>query len=206
MTDARMGRELRIATALLAFAAAGDVQAQLYKCTDANGKTVYSDRRCEASDTAGKLAPGVKNRARENEEQAAADKAAAEKAAEDARIQAEALLAAQRKLGGLGSPSGTAPSTSTPTATLTETTGGPYQPSSAERDRLRELELTANSLGASQEQKSAARLEMSSIRSGREARLTSADRDRRSALNSDLSSPDAKQRRKALDETRSLYP
>src|SRR5258707_786838 len=98
MTDARMGRELRIATALMAFVAAGDAQAQLYKCTDANGKTVYSDRRCEASDTAGKLAPGVQNRAHEIEAKAAADKAAVEQTAEDARIQAEARVAAERKL------------------------------------------------------------------------------------------------------------
>src|SRR3954470_25045887 len=82
--------------AAAALAAAGNASAQLYKCKGPDGKVVYSDRRCEASDTAS--VPAVKNRAHENEERAAVEKAASDKEAEKLRLEAEAHVAAQRKL------------------------------------------------------------------------------------------------------------
>jgi hypothetical protein len=189
--------------AVMAFAAA-DVSAQLYKCKGPDGKVVYSDRVCEASDTAGKLAPGVSNRARQNEEQAAAERAAQAKADEDARRQAEALVAAQKKLGVLPPPAPATP----PAAMEAGPQAGvpaPYELTSRDRDRLRDLEVSESSVGASREQREAARLEMASIRSGRDSRMSAADRERRDALHADMSSADAKRRQQALRELRSLY-
>jgi hypothetical protein len=196
-----------IVAAAFAMAVAADASAQLYKCKDASGKIVYSDRRCEATDTQGSVAPGVRNRAHEVEEKAAADKAAAEKAAEEARIQAEALVAAQKKLGVHPAASSPPANPSAPAAAAAVSAGsaGPYQPSGAERERIRGLEMTAGSVGASREQKTAAQLEIDSIRYGREARLSSADRARRDSLMVDLSSSDAKRRAEALREIRSIY-
>lgn len=200
-------RALALAAAAFAVGVASDASAQLYKCKDPSGKVVYSDRRCEATETQGSVAPGVRNRAHEIEEKAAADKAAAEKAAEEARIQAEARVAAEKKLGVLpaaslpGAPA--APSGAAPVGA--GSTGGPYQPSGAEQERLRSLEMTAGSVGANREQKAAAQLEISSIRGGREARLSGADRARRDSLTVDLASTDAKKRSQALAEIRSIY-
>jgi len=201
------GRWPSVVAAAFAMAVAADASAQLYKCKDASGKIVYSDRRCEATDTQGSVAPGVRNRARDIEEKAAADKAAADKAAEEARIQAEARVAAEKKLGVLpaaGSPSAN-PSAPAEAAAARGSMPGPYQPSGAERERIRGLEMTAGSVGSSREQKSAAQLEIDSIRYGREARLSSADRARRDSLTVDLSSSDAKKRAEALREIRSIY-
>jgi hypothetical protein len=201
MSD-RIARLAAAAFGVAALAVAGAASAQLYKCKGPDGRTVYSDRRCEASDTAGKLAPGVHNRARENEEKAAAEKAAAEKADEEARRQAEALVEAQKKLGLVpaspASPAAAPPSQGSAPA-------GPYVLTSRDRDRLRDLEITESSVGATPEEKTAARLEMSSIRSGREARMSAAERQVRESLRSDLSSTDAPKRRRALENLRSLY-
>lgn len=201
-------RALALAAAAFAVGVATDASAQLYKCKDPSGKIVYSDRRCEATETQGSVAPGVRNRAREIEEKAAADKAAADKAAEEARIQAEARVAAEKKLGVLPAaslPAANPAAPSTAPAVSAGSTGGPYQPTGAEHERLRSLEMTAGSVGANREQKAAAQLEIASIRSGREARLSGADRSRRDSLTVDLSSSDAKKRAQALNEIRSIY-
>lgn len=206
MSEARIVKA--VAAAVLALAAA-DASAQLYKCKGPDGKIVYSDQRCEANDTAGKLAPGVTNRARENEERAAAEKAAQEKADEEARRQAEALVAAQKKLGvAPASPSASgAPATLPAASQSSGSVSMPqaYQPTGAERERLRELEMTTSSIGATREQKEAARLEMSSIRSGRESRLSSDDRRQRESLHTDMMSADAKTRQHALQSLREIY-
>jgi hypothetical protein len=204
MSDAKT---MRVAlAALLAFAAA-DASAQLYKCKRPDGKVVYSDQACESSDTAGKLAPGVSNRANANEERAAAERAAAAQAEEEARRNAEALVAAQKKLGVLpASPASGAPPAAPGSATVQGSVPpGPYDLTSRDRDRLRDLQITESSVGASREQREAARMEMASIRSGREARLSAADRERRESLHADMSSADAKKRAQALRELRSLY-
>jgi hypothetical protein len=190
-----------VATAALA--AAGEASAQLYKCKGPDGKVVYSDRRCESSDTAGKLAPGVGNRAHENEAKAAAEKAVADKEAEKLRQEAEARIAAERKLD--AEMRKLAPADAAPPAKADGTPPRPYAPTGAERERLRELEMTAGSSGAYTEQKSAAQMHIQSIRQGRESRLSSSDRERRDSLTVDLSSADAKKRGEALRELQSLY-
>jgi hypothetical protein len=203
MNDTAQGRLCWLALAALAASlAAGEASAQLYKCKGPDGKMVYSDRRCEASDTASGLS-GVKNRAYENEEKAAAEKAAADKEAQKLRLEAEAHLAAQRKLDAeVRKISPTDPPAVPADSAAAQ---GPYTPTSAERERLRELEMTAGSSGASAEQKTAAQLHMQSIRQGRESRLSSAERERRDSLMVDLSSTDAKKRAQALRDLQSIY-
>ena len=187
-------------------AAAGDVSAQLYKCQGPDGKVVYSDRRCEASDTAGKLAPGVSNRAREIEEKAAADKAAADKAAAELRQQAEARVAAERKLDAeSGKSTPAAPPAEPPDPRRAMARPAPYELTSGDRERIRELEMTAGSIGASSEQKTAARWQIDNIRRGGESELSASDRERRDSLVVDLSSADAKKRARSLRELQSLY-
>jgi hypothetical protein len=204
MNDATQANARWLALAALAASiAAGDAAAQLFKCKGPDGKIVYSDRRCEASDTAAGIS-GVKNRAHENEEKAAAEKAAAEKEAEKLRREAEARVAAERKLDAdMGKAAPADAGAAAPGVGAAEMR--PYTPTSAERERLRELEMTAGSTGAYAEQKSAARLHMQSIRQGRESRLSSDDRERRDSLTVDLSSTDAKKRAQALRDLQSLY-
>ena len=206
MNDAKM---MRVALAALLAFAAGEASAQLYKCKRPDGKVVYSDQACESSDTAGKLAPGVSNRANANEERAAAERAAAAQADEESRRNAEALVAAQKKLGVLpASPASGAPPAAPGSATLQGGVGpvpGPYELTSHDRDRIRDLQVTESSVGASREQREAARMEMASIRSGRETRLSASDRERRESLHADMSSADAKKRAQALRELRALY-
>jgi hypothetical protein len=199
MNDAR---KIQAALAAVMAFAAADVSAQLYKCKGPDGKVVYSDRVCEAGDSAGKLAPGVSNRAHQNEEQAAAERAAQARADDDARRQAEALVAAQKKLGVLPPP---APPAGTEASVQGGVPAAPYELTSRDRDRLRDLEITESSVGASREQREAARLEMASIRSGRDSRMGAAERERRDSLHADMSSADAKKRQQALRELRSLY-
>jgi osmotically-inducible protein OsmY len=202
MNRIAQGRLWRLALAALAASlAAGEASAQLYKCKGPDGKVVYSDRRCEASDTVS--VPGVKNRAHENEEKAAAEKAAADKEAEKLRLEAEAHLAAQRKLDAEVRKISPADPAAAPADSAAAQ--GPYTPTGAERERLRELEMTAGSSGAYAEQKTAAQLHMQSIRQGRESRLSSADRERRDSLMVDLSSTDAKKRAQALRDLQSIY-
>lgn len=207
MNDAAWTKRRLLALAVAAgLAAAGDASAQLYKCKGPDGKVVYSDRHCEASDTAGKLAPGVSNRAHEIEAKAAADKAASDKAAADERLKAEARVAAERKLeaeSGKPAPAASPAETSQPGRPTADT--APYELTGRDRDRIRELEMTAGSLGASSEQKTAARLRIDNIRRGRESRLSSGDRERRDSLTVDLSSTDAKKRAQALRDLQSLY-
>lgn len=203
MNDAKMMRAAL--AALLAFAAA-EASAQLYKCKRPDGKVVYSDQACESSDTAGKLAPGVSNRANANEERAAAERAAAARADEEARRNAEALIAAEKKLGVVpASPASGAPPAAPGSATIQGSVPAPYELTSRDRDRLRDLQITESSVGASREQREAARMEMASIRSGQEARMSASDRERRESLHADMSSADAKKRAQALRELRSLY-
>jgi hypothetical protein len=185
--------------AAAALALAGDASAQLYKCKGPDGKVVYSDRRCEADDTAGKLAPGVSNRAHENEEKAAAEKAAADKAAEELRVQAEARAAAERKL---DAESG---KTAPPEGEPEKQAPARYQLTGRDRQRIRELEMTEASLGASSEQKTAVRWHIDSIRRGQESQLSPGDKERRDSLIVDLSSTDAKKRAHALRELQSVY-
>jgi hypothetical protein len=204
-----MNKNLRIALAV-ALAAAIPAHAQLYKCKGADGKLVYSDQRCDTSATPAAVAPGVSNRAHAIEEKAAADKEAADKAAAEAKLQAEARVAAERKAAGLppiATPAANpaAPPQATSGGSTGSTASGRYQLSASDQDRIRNLETMSGRIGASSEQKTAALLEISNIRSGRDAAMSSADRQRRDALTADLSSTDVKKRQQVLNDLRQLY-
>jgi len=75
----------------------------------------------------------------------------------------------------------------------------------SDRERLRSLEMTLASSGATSEQKEGARMEINSIRSGRESRMSRGDRDLRDSLNVDLGSVDRKKRNEALRQIRDIY-
>ena len=55
VTPLKSSRGLKVAVAILLFATASLVHAQVYKCTDRNGKTTYSDAPCDSSTKALKL-------------------------------------------------------------------------------------------------------------------------------------------------------
>ena len=174
--------------------ACSDAAAQLYKCKGPDGKTVYSDTKCEASATgdALKVTPmGTTKSDREKAiEQAAADKAAADKAAADKAAERRALakdVADEMSARGQGG----APRAQSE---------GPYQLTSADRDRIRELEMMSGNQGAYPEQKQAAQLQISRIRSGADAKLSSSERARRESLMHDLVSTDKEKRARTLRE------
>jgi len=131
--------------------------AELFKCVGADGKTVFSDTRCEAADRG-----NAANAAKPPEKGADAPKT------EGAWV------------------------------------NGRYQPGSADKDRIRALEAAA-AQGANDEQKTAASLEVSAIRSGIDSRMTPEAKAKRAALAADLSNPDADKRRDALDKLREIY-
>ena len=164
-------------------------QAQLYKCKGPDGKIVYSDTRCEASDKGAlKVQPNSSTMSER-------EKAMAEKAAADAEAARQSAAEAERKRA-------STPGAPPPAASEAPK---PYALTSSDRERIRELEMTAGSLGASPEQKDAARYEISQIRSGRDSRLDSDARSRRDSLRTDLSSADATKRRDVLQQFRSVY-
>ena len=170
-----------LAVALLAAPLA--VQAQLYKCTGPDGKVVYSDTRCEASDK-GSLKVRPNSSTQSEREKAMAEKAAAE-------------ADAARRATAEGRPP--------PTPGANTAPGARYELTSADRERIRELEMTMGSQGATREQKEGASFEISSIRSGSDALLDADKRARRDSLRTDLSSLDAKKRRQALEDFRRVY-
>jgi hypothetical protein len=190
MTEiARLLPALALAAALAPLGAA----AQLYKCKGPDGKTVYSDSKCEASEAGAlKVTPmSTTPSAREKAAAEAAKEAAAAKAAPGSTLSGAA-------------PAGEAPGASTVTRSVGSASAG-YRLTASDEERLRNLEVGRTRLGATAEQKSAMDLEMRHIRSGRDARLSSEDRARREALHSDLMSSDAQKRRKALSDFRALY-
>ena len=164
-------------------------QAQLYKCKGPDGKVVYSDTRCEASDKGAlKVQPNSSTMSER-------EKAMAEKAAADAEAARQSAVEAERRRAAT-------PGAPPPAAAEAPK---PYELTNADRERIRELEMTAGSLGASSEQKDAARYEISQIRSGRDAQLSGDARSRRDSLRTDLSSADAKKRRQVLQDFRAVY-
>ena len=178
--------------ALLALAAAaalvpGAASAQLYKCKGPDGKTVYSDAKCDASEK-GALKVMPNSSTPSERERAAAEAAAARDAAASAS----------------GAPALAVPADSVSTR---QAGSAPveYLLTYSDRERLRDLETTRASQGATAERKSAIDIEMRSIRSGRDARLSSEERSRREALHADLGSLDAPKRRRALSQFRTLY-
>ena len=159
--------------------------AQLFKCTGPDGKVVYSDTRCEGSDKGNLKVTPMGTTPSEREKAMAAEKAAAEaEAARRAAAEGRPLPA---------------------DASASARASARYELTASDKDRIRELEITMGSLGASREQKEAAGFEISSIRSGADSRLNADSRSRRDSLRTDLSSADAKKRRQALEEFRRVY-
>jgi hypothetical protein len=182
--------------AVAAVAAAG-AGAQLYKCKGPDGKIVYSDTKCEASATgdAIKVTPmGTTKSDREKAlEEAAAKKAEDDRKAAEKEADRKALareVAEELRRSGAGS--GAAPEP-------------PYQLTSADRDKIRELEITAGTLGAHPEQREAAQIQIARIKRGAEAKMTSSERAARDGLVHDLASADAAKRRRAIADLRSTY-
>lgn len=185
------------AMAAVAAVSATSAGAQLYKCKGPDGKIVYSDTKCEASATgdALKVTPmGTTKSEREKAmEEAAAkkvedEKKAAEKDAERKALAKEVAEEMRRSGSGSASPAPT-----------------PYELTSADRSRISELQISANSLAAHAEQREAANMQISRIRRGAEAKMSAADHERRDALVTDLASADAAKRKRALSELRANY-
>jgi hypothetical protein len=183
---------LAVAVAL----ACGEAGAQLYKCKGPDGKIVYSDTKCEASATgdAIKVTPmGTTKSERELAiEKAAADKAEADKAAAEKAAERRALARelAEELRGG---------------APAASTAPKPYVLTSADRDKIRELEMVQSSIGAYPEQKQAAQMQIARIKRGADASLSSSDRARRDGLMHDLVSTDKDKRARSLRELQSSY-
>lgn len=183
--DMRKGCVLALASLLPAMASA-----QLFKCKGPDGKIVYSDSRCEAAET-GALKVTPMGTTPSERELAATKKAADDKA--DAEKKAKDKAAAPAIPPGMVLVPAPAPPPK------------PYETTSADNQRLRNLEVDATRAGAYSEQKSAFEMEARHIRSGRDAALSSDERARRDAFHADLSSTDAKKRREALEGLRRLY-
>lgn len=182
-----------VAAAVLA---CGSASAQLHKCTGADGKIVYSDTRCEAAATGGTLKVTPMGTTPSEREKAMAEEAAkksedAKKAAERKQLVDDIASETAKRLGGTGTAPAAAPK--------------PYEPTGADRERIRELEMQAASAGASAEQKRAAQMQIARIRRGADARMSAADREHRDALMTDLASTDKAKRTRALDELQSRY-
>ena len=184
---------LAIAAALAAPAAS----AQLFKCKGPDGKIVYSDTRCEGNDT-GALKVNPNSTTPSEREKAAAEAAA--KAREDAARDKAEGEKIKRQLEAAGVQVAPPGASATPA-----TARAPYELTSGDQERIRSLEMTANSLGATAEAKSAAQYEIGQIRAGRDAKLSSGQRSERDSLRTDMTSVDAQKRRQALQKFRSLY-
>lgn len=136
---------MRTALFLTALIASTCVSAQPYKCTNEQGKTVYSDQRCDVMPKKAEPAPAK------------------------------------------------------------PATGGRYQPTAEDQARIKKLEAETVRKGSTTEQKEAAILEVSAIRTGQDSRLSDADRAKRDALNVELGNADAKKRVQALRDLRNFY-
>ncbi len=97
------------------------------------------------------------------------------------------------------------PAAKAPSAPDAAKPGGRYEPTDADRERIRALEAMVVKEGAFSEQKTAAQLEIQNIRRGADARLSSAEHAKRDAFAAELSSADVKKRTQALRELREIY-
>lgn len=147
MTEGR--RTMRTCLIVVATLVATSSSAQLYKCTNEEGKTVFSDQRCDAVE---KKAP--------------------------------------------------APNTAIPEA---KKTGGRYQPSDAEMERIKSLETSAGKASTTSEERAGLQLVVSGIRSGVDSRMSDGDKAKRDALASQLNNADVAKRSQALADLRVLY-
>ena len=140
---------MRACLIVTAMFVATTASAQMYKCTNEEGKTVYSDQRCDAVE---KKAP--------------------------------------------------APNTAIPEA---KKSGGRYQPSGEEQERIKSLEASAAKATATAEERTGLQLVVSGIRSGVDSHMSEADKAKRDALASQLTNADVGKRTQALADLRVLY-
>jgi hypothetical protein len=139
--------QLRVCFAIAISLACADASAQPFKCVNEEGKTVYSDQRCDNM-------PAKK---------------------------AEPAAAAKPK------------------------PGDRYQPTAQDLERIKKLEHISVDRGSTAEQKSGAILEVSTIRSGQDSRMTTEEHAKREAITKELANPDAAKRAQALRDLRTLY-
>jgi hypothetical protein len=137
---------MRAVLFLAAVIASTSASAQPFKCTNEEGKTVFSDQRCDAGPKKVEPAPAPK-----------------------------------------------------------PATGGRYQLTPEDQERIKKLEAEAVRKGSTNEQKEASILEVSGIRSGQDSRLSAADRAKRDAFSAELANADAKKRIQALRDLRNFY-
>jgi hypothetical protein len=177
-----MAAALKWAGFILGIVGSTGAAAQLFKCKGPDGKTVYSDTRCEAA-ASGSALKVVPNSSTEHP-LAAKPKGAAE------------ITGQSPKAGAPDKPAAQAEAPAPPVS---------RELSSADRERLRSLDMTVGSVGATSEQKEAAHLEIGSIRSGRDQGLSRDDRELRDSLTVDLGSVDRKKRADAMRQLRQIY-
>lgn len=186
-----MGIPAKALGALVLAALCTEASAQLYKCKGPDGKIVYSDTRCEAA-ASGSAFKVVPNSSTDPHAPAADKKDAAARPFPGKG--AESII---------GVPVGTpAPE---PAPAREAASREPGELSYSDRERIRSLEMTVASSGASNEQKEGARLEIRSIRSGRDSRMSRDDRELRDSLTVDLGSVDRKKRNDAIRQIRDIY-
>jgi hypothetical protein len=97
------------------------------------------------------------------------------------------------------------PAAKAPAAAAEAKPGGRYELKEEDLNRIKALEALVVKEGAFSEQKTAAQLEIQNIRRGADARLTSAEREKRDAFAAELASSDVKKRTAALRELREIY-
>ena len=193
-----MGNATRAIGILFAAALCTEASAQLFKCKGPDGKIVYSDTRCEAA-ASGSALKVIPNSSTDPNAPAApkGDAAAKGDPAAKADVAPKAFKKGAESVLGVPGPAQDAPR---------ESSGRDSgELSYSDRERIRNLEMTLSSSGATNEQKEGAQLEISSIRSGREARMSRDDRDLRDSLAVDLGSVDRKKRNEALRRIRDVY-
>ena len=146
MTERSMTTHVKAGLAAVAMLAATGASAELFKCTNEQGKTVFSDQRCDSMPAKVEPAPVAK-------------------------------------------PKG----------------GERYQPTAEDQERIRKLEHISVDKASSSEQKSGAILEVSTIRSGQDARMSAEDHAKREVITKELGNPDPQKRAQALRDLRTLY-
>jgi hypothetical protein len=146
MTERLTTTCIKAGLAAAAMLGATCASAELFKCTNEQGKTVFSDQRCENMPAKVEAAPVAKHKA-----------------------------------------------------------GDRYQPTAEDQERIRKLEHLSVAKSSTSEQKSGAILEVSTIRSGQDARMSAEDHAKREVITKELGNPDPQKRAQALRDLRTLY-
>jgi hypothetical protein len=145
MTEQIMTTRIKAGLVAMSMFAATGASAEMFKCTNEQGKTVFSDQRCDNMPAKVEAAPAK------------------------------------------------------PKA------GDRYQPTAEDQERIRKLEQLSVDKASTSEQKSGAILEVSTIRSGQDARMSAADHAKREVITKELGNADPQKRAQALRDMRTLY-